>query len=135
MSLFLGNSNKCSLDTHATWLSIVLKDHKLAEAIALSRESYKNMIREEAPQHGFDKYKLEFREGEEYSCKPGHLVILNLIDAETNSELLTALEQIKFTQLDLKLITLSGEGKGLAFFFINCFAHNTFVMSIVYSSK
>ena len=111
MSLFLGNSNKCSLDAYATWLSIVLKDHKSAEAIALSRESYMNVVREEASQLGFDINNVEVREGKDYSCKLAHLVITNVIDDETKSELLIALEQIKFTQLDLKVIHLSGKSK------------------------
>ena len=85
MSLFLGNSNKCPLDAYTTWLSIVLKDHKSAEAIALSRESYKNVVREEASQQGFDINNVEVREGEDYSSKPAHLVITNLIDGETKS--------------------------------------------------
>ena len=115
MSLFLGSSNKCSLDADAAWLSIALKDKKSAEAIALSRESYKNVFREEASQQGFDINSVEVREGEDYSCKPAHLVITNVIDVEIKSELLTALEQIKLTQLDLKVIDLSGKRNGLAF--------------------
>ena len=70
---------------YATWLSIVLKDHKSAEATALSRESYKNVVREEASQQGFDINNVEVREGEDYSSKPAHLVIANLIDGETKS--------------------------------------------------
>ena len=92
------------------------------------------MVREEASQQGFDINKVEVVEGEDYSCKPAHLVITNVIDAETKSELLAALEQIKLTQLDLKLINLSGKSKGLAFFLKNCFAHKTFVMSLVHLS-
>ena len=53
MSLSLGNPNKSS------WLSIVLEDYKSAEAVALSRESYKSMVREEASQQGFDIDKFE----------------------------------------------------------------------------
>ena len=82
---------------YATWLSIVLKDHKSAEATALSRESYKNVVREEASQQGFDINNVEVRKGEDYSCKPAHLVTTNVIRDETKSKLLTALEQIKFT--------------------------------------
>ena len=52
-----------------------------------------------------------------------------------DTELLTALEQIKFMQLDLKVINLSGKGKSMAFFIKNWFAHNTFVISIFYSSR
>ena len=101
MSLSLGNSNKSSLDAYASWSSIVvLKDHKSMEATALSRDSYKSVVREEASQQGFDMNNVEVREGEDHSCK-----------------LLTALEQIKFTQLDLKAINLSGIGKVLMFFF------------------
>ena len=93
------------------------------------------MIREEASQQGFDINYVEVREGEDYSCKPANLVITNTIDAETKSELLTLLELIKFTQVDLKVINLSGKGKGLAFFVKKCFAHITFAMSIVSSSR
>ena len=127
MSLFLGNSNKSSLDAHASCLSILLKYHKSAEAIVLPHESYKSMVREEASQQGFNTDNVEVREGEDYSCKPVHLVITNTVDAQTKSEFLTALEQIKFTQFDLKVINLSGKGKGLAFFFktyyTRCFGH------------
>ena len=101
----------------------------------LSRDSYKSVVREEASQQGFDINNVEVREGEDYFCKSAHLVITNTIDAETKSELLTALEQINFTQLDLKVINLSGKGKGLAFFLKKCFTHITFAMSIVYSSR
>ena len=60
MSHSVGNSNKSSLDTYASWLSIVLKDHKSAEAIALSRESYKSVVREEASEQGFDIKTFRF---------------------------------------------------------------------------
>ena len=52
-------------------------------------------------------------------AKPVHLVINNAINAETK----TALEQIKFAQLDLKVINLSGNSVSLAFFFKNSFTH------------
>ena len=114
MSLSLGNSNKSSLDAYGSWLSIVvLKDHKSMEATALSRDSYKSAVREEASQQGFDINNVEVREGEDHSCTPAHLVITNTINAETKSEL----EQIKFMQLNLKAVNLSGKGKVLAFFF------------------
>ena len=59
MSLSLGNSNKSSFDAYASWLSIVLEVYKSAEAFALSCESYKIMVREEAFQQGFDIDKVE----------------------------------------------------------------------------
>ena len=59
----------------------------------LSRDSYKSVVREEASQQGFDINNVEVREGEDYFCKPAHFVITNTNDAETKSELLTALEQ------------------------------------------
>ena len=83
------------------------------EATALSRDSYKSAVREEASQQGFDINNVEVREDEDHSCKPAHLVITNTINAETKSEL----EQIKFMQLNLKAVNLSGKGKVLAFFF------------------
>ena len=81
------------------------------------------MVREEASQQSFDINNVEVREGEDCSCKPALLVITNVIDAETKSELLIALEQIKFTQLDLKVINLSGKSKGLVFFFKKAVLH------------
>ena len=60
MSFSLGNSNMPSLDAYATWLSVVLKDHKSAEAIALSRESYKSVVREEVSQQGLFIYLFIF---------------------------------------------------------------------------
>ena len=63
------------------------------EATALSRDLYKSVVREEASQQGFDINNVEVRKGDDHSCK-----------------LLTALEQIKFTQLDLKAVNLSGKG-------------------------
>ena len=71
----------------------------------------KRVIGEEASQQGFDINSVEVREDEDYSCKPIHLVITNAIDVKTKSELLATHEQIKFTQLDLKLVNLSGKGK------------------------
>ena len=68
MSLVLGNSKKCSY-VYTAWLLIVLKDKKSAETTALSRESQKNVIREEASQQGFDINNVEVRKGEDYSCK------------------------------------------------------------------
>ena len=135
MSLFLGNSSKCSLDAYAAWLSIVLKDDKSVEPIALSREFYKNVVREKASQQGFDINNVEVREGEYYFYRSAHLVTTNTIDAKTKSELLTAFEQIKLMQLDLKVINLSRKNKVWRFFFKNCFAQYSFVMFIVYSLR
>ena len=101
-------------------------------SVPLSRKSYRRVVREEASQHRFDISTVEVREGEDYSCKPGYLVITNTIYVETKLKLLTVLEQIKFTQLDLKVINLSGKGRGLWFFFKKCFKHNMFTMSFVY---
>ena len=95
MSLSVGHSNKSSLGAYATRLS--------AEAVGLSRESYKSVARVEASQQGFNINNVDFREGEDHSCKPAHLLVTNTVDAETKSELLTALDQIKFMQLDFKV--------------------------------
>ena len=73
-------------------MTTVLKDHNSVEATALSRGSYKDMNREEASQQVFDINNVEVREVEDYSSKPAHFVITNTINAETKSELLTALE-------------------------------------------
>ena len=92
MSFSLGNSNKSSFDACASWLTTVLKDHNSVEATALSRGSYKDMNSKEASQQVFDINNVEVREVEDYSSKPAHFVITNTINAETKSELLTALE-------------------------------------------
>ena len=106
-----GDANKSPLDAYSASLSIVLKDHKSAEAIALSRESYENVIKEAAAQQGYDLISVKVTEGEDYSVKPADFIITSSIDVDTKDELLIALQQIKFTGLDLKLINLSGEGK------------------------
>ena len=92
MSFSLGNSKKSSFDACASWLTTVLKDHNSVEATALSRGSYKDMNSKEASQQVFDINNVEVREVEDYSSKPAHFVITNTINAETKSELLTALE-------------------------------------------
>ena len=61
------------------------------------------MVREEASQQGFDINNIEVREGEDYFYKPAHLIITNVINAEKKCELLTALEQIKFTRKKIEV--------------------------------
>ena len=95
--------SKCSLDTYAKWLSIVLKDYKSAEGIAFPRESYKSVVREKASQQRFDiNNVVKDRKGEDYLYKPAHQVITNLIDVINKSELLTSLAQNKRTSLILQ---------------------------------
>ena len=66
------------------------------------------MVREEASQQGFEINKLRLEKVKIIpASQPAHMVITNTVDAETKSKLLTALEQITFTQLDLKVINLS----------------------------
>ena len=89
----------------------MLKDHKSAQSYTLSRESYQHVIKEAAAQRGFTVENVRVREGDDFSCKPAQLIITNTIDVETKEELLIALEKIKFTGLDLKVINPSGDGK------------------------
>ena len=53
---------------------------------------------------------MAIREGEDYSCKPAQLVLTSSIDEATKTEIFTGLDQIKFTDLNLKVIDLSGGG-------------------------
>ena len=66
------------------------------------------MVREEASQQGFEINKLRLEKVKIIpASQPARMVITNTVDAETKSKLLTALEQITFMQLDLKVINLS----------------------------
>ena len=61
-------------------------------------------------------------------CKPAYLVIINVTDAKTNSKPSTAPEYIKFMQLPLKVINMSGKDKGLVFLFKSSLRHNIIFM-------
>lgn len=67
MYLSLGNSDKCSLDAYATWVSVVMKYYKSVEAIPLLSQTYKNVIREEPFLQVFDIKNVEIRESKDYS--------------------------------------------------------------------
>ena len=87
----------------------------------LSRDSYQKVIKEAAAKQGYELSAVKITEGEDYSIKPAQLILTNAIDVVTKDELLTALEQIKFSGLDVKLIDLSGEGKSK---YIKIFSQN-----------
>ena len=71
-----------------------MKYYKSVEAIPLSSQSYKNVIKKEPFLQVFDIKNVEIIESEDYSCTPAHLVITNVTDVETKSELLVALEEM-----------------------------------------
>ena len=60
---FLGNSNKSPLDATAQSLFMVLKNHKSAEAITLTRESYENVVCQAALEQGCDIENVAATEG------------------------------------------------------------------------
>ena len=108
---FLGNSNKSPLDATAQSLFIVLKDHKSAEGITLTRESYENVVCQAALEQGYEREETDF------SCKPVQLVITKFIDCESKKELLSGLQHVSNTDLHLKVIDL-GPNRGILILFI-----------------
>ena len=101
---FLGNSNKSPLDATAQSLFIVLKDHKSAEAITLTRESYENVVCQAALEQGYEIENVAVTKGADFSCKPAQLVIAKFIDCESKKEQLCGLQHVRKTDLHLKLI-------------------------------
>ena len=114
---FLGNSNKSPLDATAQSLFIVLKDHKSAEAITLTRESYENVVCQAALEQGYEIENVAATEGTDFSCKPAQLVITKFIDCESKKELLSGLQHVRNTDLHLKLIDLD-PNRGIIILFI-----------------
>ena len=82
-SNILGNSNKSPLDATAQSLFIVLKDHKSSEVIALTRESYENVVCQAALEQGYEIENVATTEGTDFSCKPVQLVMTKFIDCES----------------------------------------------------
>ena len=109
---FLGNSNKSPLDATAQSLFIVLKDHKSAEVITLTRESYENVVCQ-----GHEIENVPATEGTDFSYKPAQLVMTKFIDCASKKELLPGLQHIRNTDLHLKVIGLD-PNRGILILFI-----------------
>ena len=116
-SKFVGNSNKSPLDATAQSLFIVLKDHKSAEVIILTRESYENVVSQAALEQGYDIENVAATEGTDFSCKPAQLAFTKFIDSESKKELLSELEHVRNTDLHFKLIDLD-PNRGILISFI-----------------
>ena len=101
----------------ATALFIVLKDHKSAEAIKLTRESYENVVCQAALEQGYEIENVAATEGTDFSCKPAQLGITKSIDCESKKELLYGLQNVRNADLHLKLIDLDPIG-GIIILFI-----------------
>ena len=111
---FLGNS---PLAATAQSLFVVLKDHKSAEAITLTRESYENVVYQAAPEQGYETENVAATEGTDFSFKPTQLVITKVIDYESKKELLPGLQHVHNTDLHLKVIDLD-PNRGILILFI-----------------
>ena len=96
---------------------IVLKDHKSAEAITLTQESYENVVCQAALEQGYEIENVASTEGTDFSCKPAQLVITKFIDCESKKELLSVLQHVRNTDLHLKLIDLD-PNRGIIILFI-----------------
>ena len=70
----------------------MLKDHKSAEAITLTRESYENVVCQAALEQGYEIENIAATKGTDFSCKPAQLVITKFIDCESKKELLSELQ-------------------------------------------
>ena len=115
-SFFLGNSNKLLLDVTSQSLFIVLKDHKSAEAINLTRESYENVVCQAALEQGCNIENVAATKGTNFSCRPVQHVITKFIDYESKRELLSALQHVRNTNLHLKLIDLDPNRRSYTYF-------------------
>ena len=98
-------------------LFIVLKDHKSAEAITLTRESYEDVVCQAALEQGYEIENVAATEGTDFSCKPAQLVITKFIDCESKKELLSGLQHVRNTVLHLKVIDLD-PNRGILVLFI-----------------
>ena len=114
---FLGNSNKSPLDATAQSLFIVLKDHKSAEVIALTRESCENVECQVALEQGYEIENVAATETTNFPCKPAQLCITKFIDRECKKELLSGLQHVRNTDLHLRLIDLDPK-TGISLLFI-----------------
>ena len=63
------------LDATAQSLFIVLKDHKSAEAITITRESHEDVVCQAALEQEYEIENVAATEGTNFSCKPAQLVI------------------------------------------------------------
>ena len=95
----------------------MLKDHKSAEAITLTRESYENVVCQAALEKGFEIEKVAVTDGTDFSCKPAQLVITKFIDCESKKELPSGLQHVHNFCLHLKLADLDPNG-GIIILFI-----------------
>ena len=114
---FLGDLSKLPLDATAQSLFIVLKDHKSAEAITLTRESYEDVVCQAVLQQGYEIENVAATEGTNFSCKPAQLVITKFIDCESKKELLSGLQNVCNIDLHLKVIDLD-LNRGILILFI-----------------
>ena len=105
------------LDATAQSLFIVLKDHKSAEAITLTPESYENVVCQAALEEGYEIENVAATEGTGFSCKSAKLVITKFIDCESKKELLSGLQHVRNTDLHLKVIDLD-PNRGILILFI-----------------
>ena len=88
----------------------MLKDFKTAQAISLSKDSFKKAIGEAALEQGFHVENISISENDENICKPAQLVLTKYIDQVTKSEVVKGLDQIKFVDLDMNFTDLSTSG-------------------------
>ena len=113
----LGKSNKSSLDATAQSLFIVLKDHKSAEAITLTRESYENEVCQ-----GYEIENVATTEGTDFLCKPAQLVIAKFIDCESKRNCYLGYNMLQYlgynTDFHLKLIDSDPNGDIIILFIL-----------------
>ena len=114
---FSRNLNKSPLDAIAQSPFIELRDHRSAEAITLTQESYENVVYQAALEQGYETENVASTEGTDFLCKPVQLVITKFIDCKSKKELLSGLQHARNTDLHLKLINLD-PARGIIILFI-----------------
>lgn len=109
-----------AIEAYSAMLNQVLKDHNDEEAIRITRLSYHNMVRDAVNKEGVQLQMVDTMETDNVSMKPAQLILTSRLDEDVRRELLSGLEKMKFTQLDLKVINEGVNEKGMQYYDYIC---------------
>ena len=109
--IIIGRNNTSSAKASAQSLFAVLKDHNCESSINLIEQSHKFMVREAAAQQGWNMDTVAVTDGEDFSCKPVQIVLLETLDGNTRKDILNGLRQVTFANLKTKVINFVEIGK------------------------
>ena len=72
----------------------------------MARLSNENYVRIAAESQGYEMNHVALREGEDFSSKPVQLILTERLDDGVRREILSGIEQMKFVDIDWKIINL-----------------------------